>query len=302
MKLKSLIFTTAVIAASCSNHEKKSDAYGSFETTEITISSEANGKLLYLNVCEGQELSKDTPVGQVDTIDLYLKTQQLKAQAQAISKKTPNVSKQADVQKQQKENLLVEKSRFEKLLKDGAATQKQLDDINAALNLVDKQIESIEVQNGSTQDEINAIEKQIAQVEESIKKCKIKNPVKGTVLTKYMEPNEIAIMGKALYKIADMNEMYLKVYVSGEQLPGIKLGQKVQVLVDKNAKENQQMEGAVSWISQQAEFTPKIIQTKEERVNLVYAVKILVKNNGTLKIGMPGEANFSSINEINTSK
>ena len=180
------------------------------------------------------------------------------------------------------------------MLKDGAATQKQLDDINSGLNLIDKQVASIKSQIRGIEDQIGSTEQQIAQVRESIKNARIVNPVKGTVLTKFAENNEVTTFGKPLYKIADLREMQLRVYVSGAQLPHIKIGDKVEVRIDKDEKTNATMEGVVSWISQTAEFTPKTIQTKEERVNLVYAVKVRVINDGSLKIGMPGEIKLIS--------
>jgi HlyD family secretion protein len=291
-RLAFTIIISATFFLSCSDNNNKSDAYGTFESDEITISSEASGKILKLNIDEGQVLPPDTIIGLIDTTDLVLKKEQLLAQREAISSQVQNIISQINVQKQQKENLLIEKKRIQKLLKDNAATTKQLDDINGAIELIDKQIESIETQNSPVLNNIRGYDKQIAQIIESIKKCYIKNPISATILTKYAQPNEFAMVGKALFKIADLTKMYLRVYVSGNQLADIKIGQKVEVLIDKNEKENKSMNGTVTWISQNAEFTPKIIQTKEERVNLVYAIKVLVINDGSLKIGMPGEANF----------
>ena len=203
-----------------------------------------------------------------------------------------DVEGQIAVQQQQKTNLLVEKVRLTRLLKDKAATPKQLDDINGAINLVDRQISAIKTQNADIIQEQEVMERQIAQVNESLNKCHILNPLSGTVLVKYAEPGEITLPGKILYKIANLSELELKVYISGDQLPSIKIGQKVDVLVDNDKTSNRKLEGTVSWISQKAEFTPKIIQTKEERVDLVYAVKVRVPNDGSLKIAMPGEVNF----------
>jgi HlyD family secretion protein len=292
-RLSIAIISAAMIFSSCSDSNNKSDAYGTFESEEISISSEATGRIIKLNIDEGQVLPADTIIGLIDTTDLVLKKEQLNAQKEAISSQVQNIISQINVQKQQKENLLVEKKRVQKLLKDNAATTKQLDDINGAIDIIDKQIISLETQNSPVLNNIKGYEKQIDQIKESIKKCYIKNPIKATILTKYAQPNEFAIIGKALFKIADLSKMYLRIYVSGTQLANIKIGQKAEVLIDKNEKENRSLSGVISWVSQNAEFTPKIIQTKEERVNLVYAVKILVINDGTLKIGMPGEANFN---------
>lgn len=289
---KYLFVVLLIIIWGCAGNKGKSDAYGTFESTEITVSSEGNGKIVQLNIEEGQQLKFNTIVGIVDTVDLVLKKEQLIAQKMATAANRDNLISQIEVQKQQKANLIIDKDRTERLIKDNAATTKQLDDINAAIRLVDKQINAIETQNISLNSQIEALVKQIEQIQQSIRESYIINPVDGTVLTKYAQLGEYATIGKAIYKIADLNTMYLRVYVSGAQLPGIKVGQQAEVLIDKDNNNLRKLEGTVSWVSQSAEFTPKIIQTKEERVNLVYAVKILVKNDGTLKIGMPGEVNF----------
>ena len=289
---KVLLFSVICILVACSGKNKKSDAYGNFESTEVIVSSEVAGKILKFNVEEGAVLKEGFIAGYIDTTDFVLKKEQLMAQREIISVKTSNINSQIDVQKQQKANLMIDKARIEKLFKDGAATKKQVDDINGSINLVDKQINSIETQNSYIMNELKNIDKQIDQVNENIRKCYINNPLNGTVLNKYAEESEFTTMGKALYKIANLDYLDLRVYVSGAQLPNIKIGQKVEVLIDKNADEYTKLEGTVSWISSTAEFTPKIIQTKEERVNLVYAVKVKVKNDGSLKIGMPGEVNF----------
>jgi HlyD family secretion protein len=278
--------------SSCSNRNNLSDAYGNFEAVQVTVSSESAGKIHYLNVEEGSQPDSGIVVALVDTTDLYLKKLQLQSQKKAISVKRNNVESQIAVQQQQKTNLTVEKNRVTKLIADKAATPKQLDDINGSLDLIDKQVESIQTQNAGITEEMEVIDRQIAQVNESIHKCYIRNPVKGTVLSKYAETGEIAAPGRALYKIADLSVMELKVYVSGAQLPGIKQGQQVEVLIDADKKTNRKLSGVVSWISPKAEFTPKIIQTKEERVNLVYGIKVRVSNDGSLKIAMPAEVNF----------
>ena len=291
-----LIMIALLWLSSCKSNDNLSDAYGNFEAVQVTVSSESAGKIHYLNVEEGSQLDSGIIVALVDTTDLYLKKLQLKSQKKAVSVKSSSVVSQIAVQQQQKANLMVEKNRITKLIADKAATPKQLDDINGAIELVDKQVESIKTQNAGITEEMEVIDRQIAQVNESIRKCYIRNPVKGTVLSKYAEAGEIAAPGRALYKIADLSVMELKVYVSGTQLPGVKQGQEVEVLIDKDQKTNRKMSGVVSWISPKAEFTPKIIQTKEERVNLVYAIKIRVPNDGSLKIAMPAEVNFGTKN------
>jgi len=292
MQTKYLIPLIAIVLASCNGTNNLSDAYGNFEVDDIIVSAEANGKLLLLNVEEGKVLKANMLVAVIDTVDYVLKRKQLKAQKQAISSQIQNIQSQIDVQEQQKKNLLINQDRIEKLLKDGAATKKQLDDIHGQIDLVNSQIASIKTPNVSIISELEVVNTQISQVEESINKCNIKNPIEGIVLEKYAEANEITTFGKPLYKIADMNEMILRIYVSGGQLSEIKLGQEVEVLIDKDDKTDTKLNGVISWISASAEFTPKIIQTKEERVNMVYAVKVNVKNDGSLKIGMPGEVNF----------
>lgn len=274
---------------SCRNDKDQPDAYGTFEADEITISSLANGRLLQFSVEEGMLLDSGQVVGYVDTTDLYLKKKQAADQRSATAARLGDLDAQIAVQEQNRENLQLDQRRVESLMKDGAATQKQMDDINSCLKLVDKQIASIRTQASGIQSTVGSISQQIAQLDEAIRNSYIVNPVKGTVLTKFAERDEVTTFGKPLYKIADVTTMTLRVYISGTQLPHIKLGQKVQVRFDKDEKTNSTLEGTVSWISQTAEFTPKTIQTKEERVNLVYAVKVKAVNDGSLKIGMPGE-------------
>ncbi len=290
--LKIAFLCTVILLASCTKDGEKSDAYGNFEATEINVSAQAQGEIMQLQLEEGIILEANAILGWIDTTDLSLKKQQLQAQKLAVAARITNFEAQIAVYGQQRKNADRDLDRIEKMLQEGAATQKQMDDMSGQIEVIDKQIKAVKSQETSVYREIDAIKKQIDQIDEAIKKSIIINPVKGTVLTKYMNAHEIAAPGKAIYKIADLDQMKLKVYVSGDQLPNIKIGQKVEVLIDKNARENTSLSGEVSWISESAEFTPKIIQTKEERVNLVYAVKILVNNDGTLKIGMPGEVNF----------
>ncbi|NTW33121.1 MAG: HlyD family efflux transporter periplasmic adaptor subunit [Bacteroidetes bacterium] len=290
MKNTGLILSlVAVMFAACNGNKDKSDAYGTFEATEVTISAESAGKMLFLKIDEGQEIKAGDTVALIDTVQLALKRDALIAQKKGVSEKVNNIAAQIDILKEQKKNSLVEKNRLEKLYKDNAATSQQIDNINGVIGVYEKQIQSIETQNAPVLAELEAYSKQIEQLQDQINKSYIVNPIDGSVLTKYVEANEMVIQGKALYKLADLSEVFLRIYISGSQLSQIKIGQKVKVLIDKNENENKEYEGVVTWISSSAEFTPKIIQTKEERVNLVYAVKVKVKNDGTLKIGMPGE-------------
>ena len=292
MKSNILFLVVIVLLASCKNNKNGSDAFGTFEATETTISSESAGKIQWIKIEEGQVLNAGDTIALVDTVQLSLKREALLAQQKAASNKANYILAQVKVIEEQIKTSMVEKNRLEKLFKDGAATQQQLDNINGLLAVYEKQISTIETQNAPVINELEAYDKQIAQLTDQINRSYVVNPVSGTVLTKYSEANEIVNQGKALYKIADLNDIFLRSYVSGAQLPNIKLEQKVKVLADKNESELKEYEGVVTWISSTAEFTPKIIQTKEERVNLVYAVKIKVKNDGSLKIGMPGEVKF----------
>jgi HlyD family secretion protein len=287
-----LLISVFLILISCNKNEKRSDAYGNFEAVETIVSAEATGKLVDFNIEEGQLLEKDVTVGNIDADQLSLKKQQIEAQKNTIKTKFKNVFSQISVYQEQKRVNQVEKNRVEKLIKDDAATTKQLDDINGSLNVLDKQISAIESQNSTTMQELKGLDVQIQQIQDQINKSAVINPVKGTVLMKLAEQSEVVNYGKPLYKIADISTMELRVYVSGEQLPEIKIGQMVRVLIDSGKTGFKELTGTVSWISPKAEFTPKIIQTKEERVNLVYAIKVKVANDGSLKIGMPGEVIF----------
>jgi HlyD family secretion protein len=286
------IISISAFILSCNSDIDKADAYGNFEATEVVISALGQGEILWLNIEEGDVLSQGDVVGLIDTVDLSLKEQQLSKTKDAVRTGIVTIDAQIKVQLQQKKNLSVDKERTEKLYTEGAATKKQLDDIMGALDLVDAQLAATKSQKQKILAEIETLDAQVDQVHEALSKCNISIPQKGTVLTKYTEAGEVAAMGKPLFKLADMSEMKLKVYVSGDQLPHIKIGQKVEVQIDKTKKENTTLEGTISWISSTAEFTPKTIQTKDERVNLVYAVKVVVENDGSMKIGMPGEVNF----------
>jgi HlyD family secretion protein len=292
MKTKLLVLIIPVILVACSGNNNESDAYGNFEAKEVMVSAEAQGKIIQLNLEEGDLLNENQQVGLIDTTIQSLQKQQLFAQKQAISTKIASINAQIAVQEEQKQNLQNEKSRIEKLYTDKAATQQQFDDINSKYDVLVKQIAATKTQIDAVYMELNLVDKQVDVLDEQIKKAIIVNPIQGTVLEKYIEAGEIAAFGKAIYKIAKLDEIDLRVYISGAQLPNVKIGQTVNVYIDKNKDANEELEGIVSWISDQAEFTPKIIQTKEERVNMVYAVKVKVKNDGKLKIGMPGEVKF----------
>lgn len=292
MRTLTILFFILLVFASCNHKNDKSDAYGNFESVEVLVASEMQGKLLQFNVEEGTIIKKGALSGLVDTVQLSLRRDQLVAQRKSSGARIANILSLIAVQEEQKRTLLTDKERIEKLLKDNAVPAKQLDDVNGKLSVAESQIASIKTQNAGVLSETEAIDKQIDQLNDQLKRCRIINPIDGTVLEKYIEQSEIIVPGKVLYKIADMSNMILRVYISGSQLAQIKPGQHVKVLIDKEKKETQPLDGTISWIASQAEFTPKIIQTREERVNLVYAVKVSVKNTGNLKIGMPGEVVF----------
>jgi HlyD family secretion protein len=285
------ILLTAMLAG-CSGRDHLSDAYGNFETKEYLISAEGQGKIMQFRIEEGDVLAGGQTIGCIDTLALHLQIGQLEARIGAVAAQRPGVKSQIEVQLSQKKTLLVEKERLEKLLEDGAATGKQMDDLNGQLTTLEKQIEATRTSYGTIDAEIRSLEAQVRITRDQLMRNIIVNPVDGTVLEKYAEPFEMAMPGKALYKIADLGTMILRVYISGEQLPSVRIGQEAGVIIDDPATMVNPLPGKVTWISGESEFTPKIIQTREERVNLVYAVKVEVPNDGRLKIGMPGEVVF----------
>jgi len=292
------IFTLLIVLSllSCGMDNDVADAYGNFEATEILISSEANGKLQEFLVLEGEELTSGQRIGLIDTLPLYLKKKQLQAKIEALNTKTINIPSQINVLIERKNVMEREKRRVENLFREGAATQKQLDDINGEIDVINKELqankERLETNNKGLLSEILPLEWQIDEINDQINKSILINPVSGTVLTKYAEQFEVVNYGKPLYNIADLSELYLRAYIGGDELNHIELGQKVKVYIDEDKDKLREYEGTVSWISDKAEFTPKIVQTRDERVNLVYAIKVRVENDGGIKIGMPGEVIF----------
>ncbi|MHB8904856.1 MAG: HlyD family secretion protein [Melioribacteraceae bacterium] len=286
----------SLIFFACETGSGKFDATGTFESEEVIVSSEAMGKLVRFDVEEGATLKQNQLVGIVDTVQLYLKKKQLEASIKAVLSKQPDVATQLAAIEEQIKTATTEKKRIENLVKSNAATTKQLDDINASLDLLNKQYtaakSNLTITRQGLQSETYPLQIQIEQIQDQINKSIIKNPVDGTVLTRYAKQGEVTSNGKALYKIADLSKMTLRAYINGDQLGQIKLGQKVKVFVDKGDGQQKEMNGEIYWVSSKAEFTPKTIQTKDERANLVYAVKIMVVNDGYLKIGMYGEVKF----------
>ncbi len=273
---------------SCDANNGRADGYGNFEATEITVSAENTGKLLQFNVNEGDLIQKGTLVGYIDTIPLALKREQLLVSKEVTTSKSKGVLSEIAVLNAKWNTANINKTRTENLIKDNAGTQKQLDDITGEMDVIKQQVRSVEFQNAPVVNELKSIDVQLKQIDDQIKKSNIINPIPGTVLVKYAEMGEITSFGKPLYKIANLSTMQLRTYISEPQLANIKIGQEVTVKIDEGDT-MKSYKGKISWIASKAEFTPKIIQTKEERVALVYAVKIDVKNDGSLKIGMPGE-------------
>ena len=281
-------FLILINLVACNKNNDKADGYGNFEATEVTISAEASGKIEYLNLEEGAIVSPNTQVGLIDTTQLYLSKQQLIASKNTIASKSGNVLSQTAVLNEQLKTTLIEQKRIQNMFAENAATKRQVDEINGKVNVLHEQIKSVTTQDAPISNEQKSIDVQIEKINDQIQKCKIINPFLGTVLAKYSEANEITNFGKPLYKLADLTTLTLRVYISEKQLNQIKVGQKVTVKIDTQ-EDMKSYPGTISWISSSAEFTPKIIQTKEERANLVYAVKVNVKNDGSLKIGMPAE-------------
>jgi HlyD family secretion protein len=293
MKTKYISLLLIVTFAACNNGHEKSDAYGNFEATETIVSAESPGKIISLNVGQGDLLTKGQLIGITDTTQLFFSIEHLKAQMQATSVKKVNVTAQIEVLNEQLKKLKIDQHRIHNLYDEQAATKKDFDFIDGKVREMQKQILSVKTQFQMIDREMEVLKSQLQKTEDLKEKCNIICPVDGTVLEKYLEQGEITSVGKPLVKIADLSVLDLKVYISGDQLPRVKIGQEVEVVIDKTTKENQSLKGTVKWISPEAEFTPKIIQTKEERVKLVYAMKVAVPNDGRLKIGMPGEVRFN---------
>ncbi len=300
----------ALLFTACNNGNGDFDATGTFEADEIIVSSETAGRILQFDATEGSQLKKGELTVSIDTTSLALQSEQVAASIQALSEKTTSLApyihtleQQVEVQKTLKKTAERERSRIANLVKEDAATQKQLDDAQSLLEIatsqlalaerqLDQQKNTINTQNRSILSEQSPLEKRKAQVDDQLNRTQVLSPIDGTLLLKYAEAGEVTAPGKALYKIAHLNSMNLRAYISGDQLSTVKLGQKVKVFIDKGKDEYKELSGTLTWISDKAEFTPKTIQTKEERAHLVYAVKIKVTNDGEIKLGMYGEVKF----------
>jgi HlyD family secretion protein len=303
-EMKNVKFIVCLLAAclmmvsmdSCRRKHKHADAYGVFEATEITVSSESNGKLLSFDAKEGSTYNAGEEIGLIDTVQLYLQMMQLDASMKASLARRPDIPSQIKTLQEKLITLEKEKTRVENLVQANAAGSKQLDDIQAEITMTNSQLAATKSTLGTQEKallgEIEALSFKKLQLEAAIASCHIKAPITGTVLKKYIEPNELAFQGKPLFKMADLTNMFIKVYITEDMLSSVKLNQDVEIRIDAQKGEEKKFMGKVSWISPKAEFTPKMIQTKNERVNLVYAVKIAFTNDGSAKIGMPGDVVF----------
>lgn len=288
-----LYFSFVILLSACGRGNGDYDASGVFETTEVIVSAEANGKIMQFDITEGHLLDAGREIGYIDTVQLYLKKMQLLANMKSVKTRYTDVPRQIAATKQQIATQRNELKRFENLVKSNAANQKQVDDINAQILVLERQLaaqtETLENSNRGVSEESTGLDIQVAQLNDQLQKSIITSPIKGTVLSKYAEQGELATQGRVLFKIADMDNMFLRAYITSGQLTEVKIGQQVRVFADFGEKDMKEYAGTITWISDKSEFTPKTIQTRDERANLVYAVKIAVKNDGYLKKGMYGE-------------
>jgi len=294
---KIYLFAMAALVASCNNKDKEYDAAGAFESVETIVSTEASGTIMKFNLEEGQTLEPNQFVGYVDSMQLFYRKQQLEAQINSTTSQLPDIPTQIAALQSQLAEAKKNQERSNNLFKQNAATQQQLDDVNTQVDMLTKQIEAqkstLGITSSTLHKNVDPFQHQIDQLNDQISKCRIINPIHGTVLTKYAENHEVVMPGKALYKIAATDTLILRAYVTGAQLNLVKLGQTVNVRTDKGAKQYGMYAGKVYWISDKSEFTPKTIPTKDERADLVYAIKVRVINDGYLKIGMYGEVKFN---------
>ena len=285
--MRKILIIAMLFFTSCFRNENSSDAYGNFEATEITISAQGYGELLSFDVNEGESLKENQLIGQIDTTIQVIKKKQVLDNVDLMTSKIQSAELNLKAMKRQRDLLVKEKNRVKE-----AATEQNLDKITTELDVTNLKIKALEQDIESLTIQKQSLNNQLDEILENITNTRIINPIKGVVLTKYKEAKELVSAGIPLYKIADLQEMYLKIFVSATQLDDIKIGQQVEVLIDRNDDDFHKLFGKITWISTSSEFTPKNIQTKKERVDQVYAVKVLVKNDGKIKIGMPGQVNF----------
>lgn len=291
--MKRLIYIISILCLVSCSKKTNYDAQGSFEATEIIVSSEATGKILNFDITEGDIIKADSTIGVIDSLQLHLQRKQLSAQLSALLSSRPDKEKQVASLREQITTQKREFQRIENMLREGAATQKQYDDVKAQINILENQLSAtlstLDNNTASINDNAVALEAQIAALDDRIAKCYISSAVNGTVLSKYAEAGELAAIGKPLMKVADLENIYLRAYFTSDQLSKVNLGNEVTVTADFGGNERYNYVGKITWISSESEFTPKNIQTKDSRANLVYAVKIAVKNDGRIKIGLAGE-------------
>lgn len=289
------VIIVVFIAISCSRNNRKADAYGNIESNDVTISAEVGGKILELRIDEGYKVNENQLIGIVDTLPQVLKLKQLKAQLNATKAKLQGIDAQIDVQDEQLNVLKKELDRVKRLVADSAATLRQLDDVEGKFRIADKQKATLYVQRSGVLAEIDAVNAQIAQAQDLLWRCHMVSPVSGTVISRYVNQGELVITGKPVCKIATLDTVYARVYIDETQLSNFSIGRKVTVLTDTFDGKLKEDKGEIAWVSSEAEFTPKIIQTRNERVNLVYAVKVRIPNpNGYFKIGMPVEVRIEN--------
>lgn len=291
--MKRIVYIVAAMLAVSCGTEAEFDAQGTFEATEVIISSEAAGRILSFDIEEGMAINADEPLAVIDSVQLHLQRSQLEAQLSALLNSRPDVQTQVASLREQIATLKVEQRRIENMLRDGAATEKQKDDVDAQIRILESQLSAtlstLNTNTSTINSNAEAIRVQISALDDRIAKCRATSPISGTVLVKYAQEGELATVGKPLVKIADLGNIYLRAYFTSDQLANIKLGNEVTVTADFGGEERYDYVGRVAWISAESEFTPKTIQTKDSRANLVYAVKIAVENDGRLKIGLAGE-------------
>lgn len=293
---KIMPFAALLLMTACSNNDKSFDATGTFEATEVTVSAEQTGKLLHFDVEEGGKVVAGTEVGCIDTVQLYLKARQIGAVKMVYQAQKPNTNTQIAALRQQVVKAQEEVNRYAELVKDGAANRKILDDSRSQLLVLQRQLAAQSATLGTSTHSLNAqmgttdVEK--LQVVDQLRKCHISSPINGVVLEKYAQQGEFAIVGKPLFKVADVDKLFLRAYITSQQLQKVRLGQRVTVYTDYGGKQRKSYPGTVVWIASKSEFTPKTILTDDERADLVYAIKVAVKNDGNIKIGMYGEVNF----------
>ncbi len=293
MKSAVYLLGLAVLLFSCHNEDGEYDATGVFETTEVIVSAQGTGEIMRFDIDEGKTVDAEVELGYIDTVQLSLKKQELLANLEATDSRRYDVARQIASLREEIATQKREQQRYQNLVQAKAANQKQLDDINARLATLEKQLaaqtETLENGNRTVSGQVRMLEAQLAQVEDQIGKCRISSPINGTILSKYAEAGELASQGRALFKVGDIVNMYLRAYITADQLTELKIGQSVRVFADEGESGHREYAGTVSWISDKAEFTPKTIQTRDERANLVYAVKIQIQNDGFVKRGMYGE-------------